>query len=80
MVMWMFSGDVRFASEDFYDISYKGDDRDAYRDGFLLENILWHDIQSSSRVTMKFLRWLLRKPSLGEESGICNSFTDASLI
>jgi hypothetical protein len=37
MVMWMFSGDLRFATEDFYDISYKGDDRDAYRVGFLSE-------------------------------------------
>jgi hypothetical protein len=80
MAIWIFSGDHWFATEAFYDISYKGDDRDAYRVGFLLENTSWHDIRSSSRVTMMFLRWLLRKPSLGKESGTCNSFTDASLI
>ena len=35
----MFSGDLRFATEDFYDISHKGGDRDAYMDGFLLETL-----------------------------------------
>ena len=49
----MFSGDLRFATEDFYDISHKGGDRDAYMDGFLLENTSWHDHSGSSRVAMK---------------------------
>ena len=34
----MFSGDLWFATKYFYYISHKGGDRDAYMDGFLLEN------------------------------------------
>ena len=31
-------GDLRFATEDFYEIPHKGDERDAYRDCYLLES------------------------------------------
>ena len=70
--------DLRFATNDFYDIPHNGDERDAYRDCYLLEStseslgLLPNDDEDEKR--------LLRKPSLGGESLICNTFADISLI